>query len=183
MNNTRKKQRRTISRKLWKKYPARLTGKFIKTIISVCIVMAAIKINRKAFYELMHQLSSRPAERGGILLGPVGTNYITHFYFDRGGICTPGTYSPDCVTLNRKLRQLWRPAGLEIKGIAHSHKGNLDSLTAGDMSYIKRLLSRNPHMNTFIAPVVLPNQYKIQPFIISRDRMDYAQRANFEFYN
>lgn len=145
--------------------------------------MAAIKINRKAFYELMHQLSSKPAERGGILLGPVGTDYITHFYFDHGGVCTNNTYSPDYTTLNRKMRLQWKPAGLELKGFVHSHTDNLDHLTAGDMSYIKKLLSKNPHMNVFIAPIVLPNQNRIKPYIISRDSMNYAQHAYFEFLN
>jgi hypothetical protein len=161
---------------------AQTIEKFIKPCHDVCTEMAAIRINRKAFYELMHKLSSRPAESGGILLGPVGTNDITHFYFDRGGACTGGSYSPDYITLNRKMREEWLPAGLDMKGFAHSHPGSLDRLTAGDMSYIKKLLSKNPDMNMFVAPIVLPNQYRINPLIISRDRMDYAQRAHFEFF-
>ena len=160
----------------------KLTVKFIKLCRGIVTMMKKIPISRKVFYELMHKLSSRPAESGGVLLGPVGSNAITHFYFDRGGVCTGDSYSPEYNTLNRKLRQQWRPAGLEIKGIAHSHGGNLNSLTYGDMSYIKRLMSRNPDMSIFVAPVVLPYQKSVQPIVISRDRMDYAQKAYFELF-
>lgn len=158
------------------------TKTFIKSGHDIRTEMAAIRINRKAFNELMHKLSSEPAERGGILLGPVGTNDIIHFYFDRGGACTGSSYSPDYTTLNRKMREQWLPAGLDMKGFVHSHPGNLDRLTAGDMSYIKKLLSKNPDMNMFVAPIVLPHQYRIQPLTMSRDRMDYVQQAHFEFF-
>lgn len=107
---------------------------FIKFCHDIFVEMKKIRIKREAFYEFMHTLSSRPAESGGVLLGPVNSDAITHFYFDSGGVCTGNSYSPDYNSLNRKLRQQWRPAGLEIKGIAHSHGGNLNSLTYGDMS-------------------------------------------------
>jgi hypothetical protein len=145
--------------------------------------MATVKIKREALYQMMRQLSYGYGERGGILLGPVGSNRITHFYYDRSGACTGSSYSPDYVTLNRKMREEWLPAGLDMKGFAHSHPGNLDSLTAGDMSYIKKLLNKNTDMNMFIAPIVLPHQYAIRPLIVSRDKMDHAQQAYFEIFD
>ena len=183
MSKTKNKRKRKLSRSTRPKNRAvQTTEKFIKSGHDVCTEMATVRIKREAFYALMHQLGTKPAERGGIILGPVGTNDITHFYFDRDGGCTGSSYSPDYITLNRKMREQWLPAGLDMKGFVHSHPGNLDSLTAGDMSYIKKLLSKNPDMNMFIAPIVLPHQYRIQPLIISRDRMDYVQRAHFEFF-
>jgi hypothetical protein len=160
----------------------KLTVKFIKLCCGIVTVMKKIPISRKAFYELRHKLSSRPAESGGVLLGPANSDAITHFYFDSGGVCTGNSYSPDYNFLNRKLRQQWRPAGLEIKGIAHSHGSNLNILTYGDMRYIKRLMSRNHGMRMFVAPVVLPYQKSIHPMIISRDSMDYVQRCSFELF-
>jgi len=184
MSKARYKCKRKPSRcKRPKNRVAQTTQKFIKSGHDVCVEMVTVKIKRKALYELMHKLGSRPAESGGILLGPVGTNYITDFYFDRGGICARSNYSPDYVTLNRKMREEWLPAGLDMKGFAHSHPGNLDSLTAGDMSYIKKLLNKNTDMNMFIAPIVLPHQYAIRPLIVSRDKMDHAQQAYFEIFD
>ena len=160
----------------------KLAKKFIKLWCGIVTVMKKIPISRKAFYGLAHKLSSRPAESGAVLLGPAGSEAITHFYFDRGGVCTGNSYSPDYNTLNRKLRQQWRPAGLEMKGIAHSHSGNLGRLTCGDMSYVKRLMSRNPNIRTFVAPVVLPYSKSVYPMFVSRDRMNYAQRCCFELF-
>ncbi|MBN2456392.1 MAG: Mov34/MPN/PAD-1 family protein [Sedimentisphaerales bacterium] len=171
-----------IKRKLLKKATTQLTEKLINFCYDIVVVMKKIPISRKAFYELRHRLSSRPAESGAILLGPAGSNAITHFYYDRGGNSTATSYSPDYTTLNKKLRRRWRPAGLEIKGIAHSHGGDLNNLTYGDMRYIKRLMSRNPQMSMFVAPVVLPYKNSIHPMVICRDRMDYAQKAYFELF-
>jgi proteasome lid subunit RPN8/RPN11 len=157
--------------------------KFIKSGRDRCIEMANIRIKRQALYQLMHQLCDKPIESGGILLGPAGTRDITHFYFDQGAACTGSSYSPDYRTLNRKLREEWEPAGLQLRGFVHSHPGSLDRLTDGDMNYIKRLLTKNCDMNTFIAPIVLPNQHAIHPYVVSRDRMDRAQRSYFEIFD
>jgi proteasome lid subunit RPN8/RPN11 len=146
----------------------------------VSIEMVAIKIKHKALYDLMNQVGSRSPEKGGVFVGPVGRDYITDFYFDHSATSTGGTYAPDYLTINRILHEHWEPAGLEIKGIAHSHPGNLDSLTYADLSYIKRLMVSNPHMKTFVAPVVLPHHYAVRPLVVSRDQMNRAQQAYFE---
>lgn len=156
--------------------------KFIKLCRGIVTVMKKIPISRKAFYGLVRKLSSRRPESGAILLGPANSNAITHFYFDRGIGSTVNCYSPDYTTINRKLRQQWRPVGLEIKGIAHSHGGNLNRLTYGDMGYIKRLLYKNPQMSTFAAPIVLPYRNSIYPMVITRDRMNYVEKAYFELF-
>lgn len=155
---------------------------FIKSCRDIFFEMKKTMINRKAFYDCMHKLSSGPVECGGILLGPANSNAITHFYFDRGGSCTGNSYSPDHKTLNRKLRQQWRSAGLDIKGFAHSHPGNLDRLTSGDISYIKRLLDKNPQMSMFVAPIVLPYQKSIHPVVVSRDKRNGIQKGYFELF-
>jgi len=157
--------------------------RLIKPGRDVHIEMVAVRIKHKALHQLLEKIASRPAESGGILLGPVGTNYITDFYFDHSGTCTGGSYSPDHITINRKLHEYWQPAGLEIKGCAHSHPGNLDSLTYADMGYIKRLMVKNPDMKTFVAPIVLPHHYAIRPLVVSRDQMNRAQQAYFEIFD
>jgi hypothetical protein len=159
-----------------------ITEIFIKFRHDIFIEMKKISISRKVFYKLINRLSSRTVESGAILLGPANSNAITHFYFDRGATCNGSSYSPDYKYLNRKMRDEWLPAGLDMKGIAHSHPGNLACLTYGDMSYIRRLMSKNPDMNTFVAPIVLPYQKSIHPMVISRDRMDCVQKGYFELF-
>ena len=182
MRKTRYNKRKPSKSKRPKNRATQTIKKFIKLCCDIITEMKKIRINHKAFYSLIHNLNSKTVEKGGVLLGPVGSNSITHFYYDQGGTSTANSYSPDYITLNRKLRQQWRPAGLEIKGIAHSHLGNLDRLTYDDLSYIKRLMSRNPAMGMFVAPIVLPYQKSVQPMVISRDRMDYEQKAYFELF-
>lgn len=160
----------------------RKTQKFIKSSGIALIEMAAIKIKREALYAAVKKIGSRPAESGGIFLGPAGTNVITHFYFDRGGSCTGTSYTPDHMTLRKKMQEEWLPAGLDMKGFVHSHPGSLDSLTSGDMSYIKRLLNKNTDMDMFIAPIILPSRNAIRPWVVTRDQMNYAQRAYFELF-
>ena len=157
--------------------------KFKKSGHDVYVEMTKVRIKRSALYELMNTVGSRPAETGGILIGPIGTNDITHFYFDRSGSCTGSTYSPDYITLRQKMREEWLPAKLDMKGRVHSHPGSLDTLTSGDMNYIKRLLDKNSDMDMFVAPIVLPNQYAIRPLVVTRDRMDRAQQAYFEIFD
>lgn len=154
--------------------------KYIKSECVSVIKMVTVKIKRKTLNELMNQIAYKPAESGGILLGPIGTNDITNFYFDQVGICTNNRYTPDYKTLNRKMKEEWLPAGLDMKGFVHSHPGNLDSLTAGDMSYIKKLLSNNPDMNLFVAPIVLPYHRAIRAHVVTRDKINYPQQAYFE---
>jgi hypothetical protein len=174
---TKSKDKKRTHSKLRNKQTTKRLKKFDNDIL---IRMVAIRITRKALYDIMNTIGTRSAETGGILLGPIGTNYVTHFYFDRGGACTGSTYSPDYLTLSRKMREEWLPAGLDMRGFAHSHGSSMDRLSAGDMKYIRRLMDKNTDMDMFIAPIVLPNQYAIRPLVVSRNNMDRAQQAYFE---
>ena len=84
--------------------------------------VAIMRMTRKAFDKAMFSICSRPPESGGLWIGPVGTYEITDFYFDSGGTFSSASYSPDHVTLNRKLKEEWLPRGLEFFGFCHSPK-------------------------------------------------------------
>src|SRR5438270_491659 len=103
-----------------------------------------IAISRHATCKIMCSIGACEPETGGILLGPIGSSRITDFYFDKTARCTGGTYTPDHVTLRRKMKEDWLPAGIDFKGFVHSHPGSMDRLSAGDMIYIRRLLDKNP---------------------------------------
>jgi proteasome lid subunit RPN8/RPN11 len=144
--------------------------------------MVTIKMSQEAMKKIMNYISSRPPESGGILLGPIGTNVVTDFYFDSGGTCTGASYSPDHITLNRLMKEKWLPSGLDMKGASHSHPGNLDWLTNGDMAYINRLLDKNTDMDMFIAPIVIPNQYRIRPIVVLRKQPRIPLEAKIELF-
>lgn len=144
--------------------------------------MVAIKMSQKAYRKMMYYICSRPAESGGILLGPVGSNVVTDFYFDSGGTCTGASYSPDHITLNKLMKQKWLPAGIDMKGFVHSHPGRLDWITNGDMAYINRLLDKNSDMQMFIAPVIIPNQYRIRPIVVMHKQPRTALEAKIDLF-
>ncbi|MFG0285173.1 MAG: Mov34/MPN/PAD-1 family protein [Phycisphaerales bacterium JB039] len=131
------------------------------------VAQPRLEIARRAYRQMM-ELALRPAETGGILLGPIGGSVVTDFHFDAGGACTGSTYSPDHITLQRLMDAQWLPSGLDMKGFAHSHPGQLDRLSAGDLAYIDRLLRANDDIDPFIAPIVLPAACRICPIVVPR---------------
>ena len=128
-----------------------------------------LKMASDVHRQLMLTICSKPAETGAILLGPLNSDDITDFYFDHSARLTGATYSPDHITLNRKMKQEWIPRGVDMKGFVHSHPRGVDRLSSGDLTYIARLLKANDDMAQFAAPIVLPEQYRLCPFIVLRD--------------
>lgn len=140
-----------------------------------------IEITRDALRRILCSICSRPPETGGILLGPIDSNDVSDFYFDHTARCTAGTYSPDHVALRQKMKDQWLPSGIDMKGFVHSHPGALDRPSAGDLAYIARLLQKNPAMPLFIAPIVIPEQFRIVPYLVLRDEPQRAHRTRFNF--
>lgn len=132
--------------------------------------------------QIMLTIGAAPPETGGILLGPTGTDEITDFYYDYDARCSPATYSPNHVLLRKRMEEEWMPSGIDMKGFVHSHPAGLARLSAGDMTYIRRLLSKNPDMAFFAAPIVLPDQFRICPFVVSRDDPDRSRRATLVLF-
>jgi len=143
---------------------------------------AIINMTREAFDKTMLAICSRPAESGGLLLGQVGSNDVCDFFFDVGGNFTGASYSPDHVTLNKKMKEEWIPAGLDMKGFVHSHPGSLDTLTNEDLMYIKRLLIANPDMSMFISPIIIPPEFRIRAMVVFRDNPGTAVEARINFF-
>ena len=135
-----------------------------------------------AYEDILRRIASRPAETGGILLGPVGSAEITRFYFDQAGSCTACSYSPDYVGLSRRMKQEWLPSGIDMKGFVHSHPDRLDRLTVGDLNYVRRLLLANNDMTIFVAPIVIPEEFRIQPIVVLRTSMSTQRQARLALY-
>ena len=130
------------------------------------------------YESILCTIASQQPETGGILLGPIGNdNEITTWFFDRGLDCTAATYSPDHVTLRRKMKEDWLPSGIDMKGFVHSHPGRFDWLSTGDMTYINRLLDKNEDMSLFVAPIVIPAEFRIRPIVVLREKPRRAQEA------
>ena len=144
--------------------------------------VAIMKMRRKAFDKAMFSICSRPPESGGLWIGPVDSYEITDFFFDSGGTFTSASYSPDHVTLNKKLKEEWLPLGLEFFGFCHSHPGSLDWPTLEDIAYVKKLLKANPEMLMFFIPIIIPSEFRMRPAVIFKNDPDKVVEAKIEFF-
>ena len=146
-------------------------------------VKPVVRMKRSAFADAMCSICSNPPETGGILLGPVEADHIiTDFYFDKGANCSGSTYSPDHKSLSKKMKEEWIPNNVDMKGFVHSHPGTFDRLSNGDMAYITRLLEINEDMSIFIAPIIIPHQFRMSPYVIFRDNLKRAYKPQIIFF-
>lgn len=141
-----------------------------------------ICMSRHVRCQIMCTIGALRPETGGILLGPVGGTDITDFYFDATARCSGATYSPDHVTLRRKMKEEWLPAGLDMKGFVHSHPGGFDRLSGGDLVYIRRLLEKNPDMPFFAAPIVIPQAFRLRAIIVMADQPDVQRPTHLHLF-
>ena len=167
---------RSVEMKKQLKRPAKPFNKQRQSALPV------VKIAHKVCKDIMLTIGTRPPESGGILLGPVGTSDVTDFFFDDGGNCTGSTYSPDCVTLRQKMKAEWLPAGIDMKGFVHSHPGSFDRLSDGDLAYINKSLDKNKEDKMFVAPIVIPSEFRLRPLVVLRDKPRIAREARFEYF-
>lgn len=150
--------------------------------LPVASVLPQLRIEKIVYRCIMLTIASQPPETGGILLGPIDSNDITDFYFDHSALSTGATYSPDHVTLNQMMKERWLPNGIDMKGFVHSHPRGVDRLSSGDLTYIARLLKSNDDMEFFAAPIVLPDQYRMCPFVVSRNAPQKALAAKLTLF-
>lgn len=130
---------------------------------------ASVLMNASVWRELWRTVGSRPAETGGILLGPRGKSVITEYYFDAQSNCSAATYSPDHGTINGLFAERWTPRGLELKGAVHSHPSHCPRLSREDLEYVARILGVNPRLDRFFAPVILAGRFWMRPFLVHRE--------------
>lgn len=103
---------------------------------------------------VMSTVGSQPAETGGMLGGVYGSNFVDHFYFDRGDARTRSTYSPTTETINGLLRDDWNPRQIRLLGCVHSHPDGATSPSHGDLIYAERILGAIPSLDRLLLPIV-----------------------------
>ena len=117
---------------------------------------------RAVYEEMLTVLGSVPPEACGMLLGPAShSSLITHFVPDASGISSPTTFHID----GKRMTEAIKPfigAGLDVKGICHSHPSGCYRPSGGDLTYLKRLFSNNKNATSattnFYFPIISDNQ-------------------------
>src|SRR5512142_1111788 len=99
------------------------------------------------------EIAAHAPERGGALLGPPQRPLVTHFAPDPDAATTSSSYRPSRA-LDARVKELEVAAGLELKGIVHSHPRGLDRPSDHDASELATGLRLNGHMPRYLAPIV-----------------------------
>jgi proteasome lid subunit RPN8/RPN11 len=135
----------------------------------------AMKITQSAFGEILDYFRSRQPEAAGILLGPAQDDpLVTHFSPDEEGDGTAASFHVNAPGLNRVLKRV-KPAGMNGKGIIHSHPGGICQPSAGDLAYMRRLfgLPANAAAQQCFLPIFCDR--RVYPYVYARGRLWLAE--------
>ena len=103
-------------------------------------------------------IASHPPERGGALLGPRGRPCISSLLLDDLAAASGASFVPS-KELGALVRTHEAAGDVEFKGIVHSHPGGFDQLSGPDRAAIANGLRSNPHLTTYVAPIVTMAPY------------------------
>lgn len=117
---------------------------------------------RAVYEEVIEVLGSVPPEACGMLLGPKRHgSLITHFVRDESGASSPTMFRIDGERMTEALRP-FVAAGLDVKGICHSHPSGCYRPSDGDLTYLKKLFSNrknaSAHAAAFYFPIISDGQ-------------------------
>jgi len=100
------------------------------------------------------EIADHPPERGGALLGPLGSPAITRFIYDSRAHTTGASYVPSDELID-EVPRIERHEDLEFKGIIHSHPGSMGHPSGQDIyGPFTRALNENPHLLFFLGPIL-----------------------------
>ncbi|WP_246793891.1 Mov34/MPN/PAD-1 family protein [Burkholderia perseverans] len=105
--------------------------------------------------EIREHIASHRPERGGALYGPRHYPMVTHFEYDFDARTSAVSYVPS-DRLIANVAVVEREAGLQFKGIVHSHPRGLVRPSAGDERTVLSFFAKNPQFAAIALPIVQP---------------------------
>jgi len=134
-----------------------------------------MKITQSAYRGILDYFLSREPEAAGILLGPVQDDQvITHFLPDEDGDATSVSFHLNAPGVNRTLKRV-KPAGLNGKGLIHSHLPGITQPSGGDIAYMRQLfgMPANATAQQCFLPIVCDR--RVYPYVYARGRLWLAE--------
>jgi proteasome lid subunit RPN8/RPN11 len=104
--------------------------------------------------QIEEHIARFPPERGGALLGPVGQPLVTEFIFDPAAVTSGMTYTPSRWLADKVRARESADPQIELKGILHSHPGDMSWPSKGDHNAYEDSLEGAPWLGRLVAPIV-----------------------------
>ena len=104
--------------------------------------------------QIEEHIARFPPERGGALLGPVGQPLVTEFIFDPEARTSGMTFTPSRSLADRVRARESADQQIELKGMLHSHPGNMGRPSQGDHHAYEDSLEGAPWLGRLVAPIV-----------------------------
>ncbi|KOV97752.1 hypothetical protein ADK65_24835 [Streptomyces sp. NRRL B-1140] len=112
-----------------------------------------VRVTDHALAAIVDRIGGVPPEAGGALLGPAGTDLVTHLVPDEEAAVTSVRYRTS-TWLIEEVERIQRSGAARFKGIVHSHPAELPEPSGQDHHEFGRSLALNPHLGRYLAPVV-----------------------------
>ncbi|MEU7721361.1 ThiF family adenylyltransferase [Streptomyces tibetensis] len=112
-----------------------------------------VRVTDHALAAIVDRIGGVPPEAGGALLGPAGTDLVTHLVPDDEAAVTSVRYRTS-TRLIEEVERIQRAGAARFKGIVHSHPAELPEPSEQDHREFGRSLALNPHLGRYLAPVV-----------------------------
>src|ERR1700733_10652069 len=104
--------------------------------------------------QIEEHIARFPPERSGALLGPVGQPLVTEFIFDPEARTSGMTFTPSSALADRVRARESADQQIELKGILHSHPGDMSRPSQGDHYAYEDSLEGAPWLGRLVAPIV-----------------------------
>lgn len=114
-----------------------------------------MNIKESIYLKMLDCYSVPPPESGGIL--GIKNSVVCEYYHDSSSrIGERALYVLDVDTLNLKI-DVWQKSGIEFAGIIHSHMLGQNTLSSGDIEYIKQVFNNIPEcVDELYFPIIIP---------------------------
>lgn len=142
-----------------------------------------MKISKELLNEMIMKLPSELPETGGIIGGNGGV--VTEYWIEippkeklGGFMCC---YIPDVDKIN-KIIQKWVKKGVEFMGMFHTHYFGVDTLSEGDISYIKEILAAMPDgIGKLYFPIFIFPDGRMTLYVADKQKKDIYKEEYEQF--
>lgn len=130
-----------------------------------------MRITKEIYENLQNNYFVPPPESGGIL--GMKNSVVCEYYHDSSSrIDERAIYVLDVDTLNLKIDE-WQKLGIEFAGIIHSHMLGQNTLSSGDIEYIKQIFNNIPEcVDELYFPIIIPEDKQVISFVAKRSEKD-----------